>query len=141
MSKPVEEFEICALIDGELDATRAAEVRSAIERDPVLHAQFARLAEADRTWVGEARSAQFMPAVPWDELAPSPGRAYIWIVTALAFVLAAGRLLPRVLPVELTTGMVIHALLLTAVIAVVVWISGHAAPEENAPTAFASWDL
>jgi len=138
MSRPVEEFEVSALIDGELDATRAAEVRAAIERDPVLHAQFAHLAEADRTWAGAARSAQFMPAVPWDELGPSPSRAHVWDVTALAFMLAAGWVLPKVVPVELATGMLIHALMLAAVIAVVVWTSGRAELNENTSVSIAS---
>ena len=138
MSKPVEEFEISALIDGELDATRAGEVRSAIERDPVLHAQFVHLAEADHTWSAAARSAQFMPAVPRCELAPSPSRAHVWIVTALAFILAAGRCFPKLAPVELATGILIHALMLAAVIAVLVWISERAVPEENTSVPIAS---
>ncbi len=138
MSKPVEEFEISAMIDGELDATRAAEVRSAIKRDPDVHAQFARLAEADHAWAAAAKSAQFMPAVPQYELAPSPSRAHVWIVTAVAFILVAGRCFPKLAPVELATGMLIHALMLAAVIAVVVWISGRAAPEENTSVPIAS---
>jgi anti-sigma factor RsiW len=130
MSKPVAEFEISALIDGELDATRAAEVRCAIERDPYLRAQFEHLAEADHAWTAAARSAQFMPAAPRYELTRPPGRTYAWIATALASILIAGRSFPKFFPVELAAGMLIHTLMLAGVIAVVVRLSTVCRPSE-----------
>lgn len=135
MTRPVEEFEVSALIDGELDPTRAAEVRRAIERDPGLHAQFLRFAAADRAWAGAARSAQFVPAVVRDAVSPWPSRARAWVVTALALVTVVGRMVPKVLPVDLVAAMLVHGLVLAAVIAVVVWISGRAVPQRDSPAA------
>ena len=133
MSKPVEPFEISALIDDELDPTRAAEVRAAIEQDPVLHTQFARLAEANHTWAAAARSAQFMPSVPRYALAPSPRRAYVWVLTLLTILLVAGRCATKFATLEPPPGMLIHTLMLAAVSAVVVWITHRAGPEDTAP--------
>lgn len=130
MSKPVEEFEISALIDGELDATRAAEVRRAIERDAALRAEFEHLAEVDRAWTAVARSAQFTPAAPRYELARPQGQSYVWIAAALALILIAGRGFPKFFPVELAAGILIHTLMLAGVIAAVIRLS--AAPKENA---------
>jgi len=135
VTRHVEEFEISALLDGELDPKRAAEVRSAIERDPVLQSQFKRLGEADRAWAGAARSAQFMPAVPWDAVSPSPSRAHAWVVTALAFMMVAGRLIPKILQVDPAAGVLVHLVMLAAVIAFVAWISGHIVPKMNGPAA------
>ena len=79
-----------------------------------------------------------MPAVVLDAVSPSPRRAYVWIVTALALMMAAGRLVPKVLSVDLAAGMLIHVLMLAAVIAVVVWIGGRAVPQSDSPVAISS---
>jgi anti-sigma factor RsiW len=135
MTRPVEEFEVSALIDGELDPTRAAEVRAAIEQDPALHAQFLRLSEADRAWAGAAKLAQFRPAVAWEIASPSPGSAHAWVVTALALTMVLGRVIPKVLAVDLEAAMLIHGLILAGVITVVVWISGRAVPQGDSHVA------
>ena len=128
MTRPAEEHEISALIDGELEPTRAAEVLSAVQRDPARHAEFQSLAEADRTWAGAAKSAQFMPAVVWDALSPSPRLAHVWILAALALVAVAGRLMPKLLAMDLAPALMLHGVVLLAVIAVAVSISGRIVP-------------
>jgi len=135
MTRPVEEFEVSALIDGELDPTRAAEVRMAIERDPALQAQFVRLTEADQVWAQAARSAQFLPGVAWDAVSPSPSLAHAWVLTALALGIVAARVVPKVLPLDLAAAILVHGLILAGVIAVVVWISGRAVPHGDSHVA------
>ena len=134
MSRPVEEFEISALIDGELDATRAAEVRSIIERDPSLQMQFEHLVDANRAWTAAAKSAQFVPAEPNYELARSPSGAYVWIASGLAFILAAGRCFPKFIPGEMAVGILLHALMLIGLIAVVVRLNTVAEESDSAPS-------
>ena len=136
MTRPVEEFELSALIDEELDPTRAAEVRAAIEQDPALHEQFLRLLQADRAWARAARSAQFRPAVACQPAAPAASRAHAWVITALALAMVTGRVIPKVQPVDLGAAILIQGLILAGLIAAVVWISGQAIPQEysHAPT-------
>lgn len=55
--------ELSALIDGELDPGRAAEVRRRIEADPDLQAAFDALRVRDERWRTAARTAAFAPEV------------------------------------------------------------------------------
>ena len=60
---PIQPEELSALLDGELDAARAAQVRAAIQMDPVLREEFDALSAADAAWGAAADSAAFTPAV------------------------------------------------------------------------------
>ena len=61
--KPVESWELSALLDGELPPARADEVREAIEKDPALAGQYAALNGLDRDLKAEAEAVMFEPAV------------------------------------------------------------------------------
>lgn len=134
MTRPVEEFEISALIDGQLEAERAAQVRSAIQADPVLRAEYESLRAADQAWTMAARSARFRPLVAIYRPVPVPTT---WVAAA-AFVLAAARLLLKTLPLELSAGFAAHGLILAVVIGAVVWISGGTGPAFDGPDARAA---
>jgi anti-sigma factor RsiW len=123
MTRPIEEHEVSALIDGQLDRQRAAEVRAAIRQDPALGAEYERLQAADRRWASAARTADFLPRVSLDRPSPSPDRATAWLVAALGCTAVAARLLPKVLPVDLPVAVGIHTLALIAVLAAVAWLS------------------
>jgi anti-sigma factor RsiW len=58
--KPIEGIELSGYLDGELEPGRASEVEAAIERDPVLRAEYEALAEADREWKSAGRLAGFV---------------------------------------------------------------------------------
>ncbi len=133
MSNPVQEFELSALIDGELDPARAAEIRSAIAADPVLRAQYEYFAKADRAWAAAAASARFRPALPRDASAAPASRAQLLMTAMLVVILTAGRLVLKIVPLELVVGVFIHALMLAAAIAATVRISQRATASIDPP--------
>lgn len=120
MTRPVEEFEISALIDGELEPSRAAEVRAAIEADPSLRAEYERIRAADEVWTTAGRSARFMPAIQWHLAVMAPGG--VLAGAAFAIMLAVGRSLLKFLPMDLSAGMAVHGLMLAVTVAVVIWV-------------------
>jgi anti-sigma factor RsiW len=123
MTRPVEEHEISALIDGELDEPRAAEVRTAIQQDPAIRAQYERLAAADRTWSAAAATAQFQPAITQEH---APARNGDWtsaIIAAATLLAAVARMLSKNLEFDLGPAAILHASLLTVVIIVIVWVA------------------
>ena len=92
----VRDEELSALLDGELDARRAREVRAAIEADPALREEFAALAGLDGWLRGAAEEAAFMPDVAFPAAVASEAPAWRWpagVVVVLALV--AARLLPK----------------------------------------------
>src|SRR5262249_44407566 len=58
---PIESVELSALLDGELPARRAGEVRAAPGADPALAATFERLAALDTSWKADAARLAFRP--------------------------------------------------------------------------------
>lgn len=61
--KPVEEAELSALLDGELDAVRARQIEARMAEDPALRRAFEALASADAAWRTAAGAAAFSPQV------------------------------------------------------------------------------
>jgi len=131
MIRPVDDFEISALIDGELEPVRAAEVRAAIEQNPGLRDQFLHLTEAHQAWTQAARSADFVPRAAWDALSPRLSCTYGWVTAALALLAVVARIVPKVVSLDLAAAMLIHGLALAGVMVVVVWISGRALPTKD----------
>lgn len=74
---PVQPEELSALLDGELDAARAAEVKAQIQADPMLCHEFEALRAVDAGWRAAADSAAFTSALRLaiDARASSPERA------------------------------------------------------------------
>ena len=60
---PIDPAELSALLDGELPAPHAEEVRAALAVDPALATQFERLAGLDAEWKGCAAALEFRPRV------------------------------------------------------------------------------
>jgi anti-sigma factor RsiW len=60
---PVDPAELSALLDGELPAPRAEEVRHALRLDPALASQFESLARLDVDWKAQAIRLAFRPRV------------------------------------------------------------------------------
>jgi anti-sigma factor RsiW len=94
--RQVEEYELSALLDGELDPQRAEEVRACIESDPALREEFDALKQLDGRLWRTAEQARFMPEISF--AAEPAGEAPAWQWTAgLAVVVAliGVRLLPK----------------------------------------------
>ena len=137
MTRPIEEHEISALIDGQLEPQRVAEVRSAIEQNAALRAEYERLLADDRTWTAAARTAQFIPAVHLGTVSPPSIGGRVWVAAVLIMALG-GRLLPKVLPMDLAAAMLVHGLLLVAIVTAVVWIGERTTPQGAARLATSS---
>lgn len=75
---PVRSEELPALMDGELDAERAAQVQARIDADPALRAEYAALFRVDLVLRGAAEAAAFVPdvAVPLSQTRTSSGRLW-----------------------------------------------------------------
>lgn len=126
MSDPIQEYELSALIDGELDPARAGEARSQLAHDPVLWARYERLLAVDGEWRQAAQTARFVPAINLPPEPARPGWLSLSRILGLFAMLTAGRFALKLLPVDLVAGMLIHAVMLGVTIAVVVWFSNQA---------------
>lgn len=115
---PVQPEELSALIDQELDARRAEEVRNQISADPVLRAQFETLRHLDARWQSAARTAAFIPIIR------SPDTR--WITwgrgLGLALLLVGLRIATKVIDTQLI-AFAIHGVALVAVLAVFAWMA------------------
>lgn len=60
---PIDPAELSALLDGELPAARAEEVRAALAQDPSLRQSYERLVVLDADWTARAAAALFRPRV------------------------------------------------------------------------------
>lgn len=98
--------ELSALLDGELDATRAAELRAAMREDDQLRTEFERLAGLHQRLLDDARSRQFQPQIA---LADSTA-SLRWPVLALVACVLAVRLASKLAPPEV--GAALEGLLL-----------------------------
>lgn len=118
---PVLPEELSALMDGELDASRAREVEMQIANDPRLRAEFERLVEADERWRVAAASAAFSPTLRMPQhAAASPSSAAV--VVALALGLTCLRMAPRWSD-SLTLGFALHAAALALLIVGLLWVA------------------
>jgi len=132
MTNPVHAFELSAMIDGELDEARTVELRDAIRQNPALRAEFERLEAAHQTWDAAAATACFHPAVRLPSTS-ARSASLMSVVALLSFMLAAARLISKLLPIELITAVAVHALMLAATLTMVVWIVGRIESEPNWP--------
>ena len=106
-------LELSALLDGELDARRAAEVEAAIAADPVLAAEYDSLRLADAHLRSIAGPAPFVPGIVWP--APAPGLRAAWLAAPALIIpigWAAGKLSPA-----MTTAVAFNGLSLAVVVA------------------------
>jgi anti-sigma factor RsiW len=109
----VDPAELSALLDGELSAERAAEVRRAITQDTALRREYEQLARLDADLKATARAAVFQPRVQ----IPKPLSERRLHVAWVAFALLGLRLALKMLPLSLATSVEVAALAL-----VVPWV-------------------
>lgn len=92
---PIHEEELSALLDGELDATRAAEVRRGIRADPRLEVAFAEMSRLDVKLRATAEAAAFTPALNLSKIGSATASRTLAIVAGGAALLGV-RFLPKV---------------------------------------------
>lgn len=125
---PVQPEELSALLDGELDTARAAEVRAQIQMDPALRLEFETLSASDAAWRAAADAGAFAPAVSLpvqaEADASASGEGSGWL-TALA--VAMGGLVVARAVLKLAgsdaLGFALPTVSLLLLIAVVVWLA------------------
>jgi anti-sigma factor RsiW len=115
---PVQPEELSALIDGELDARRAAEVEAQIASDEGLRATFESLRDLDSRWRAAARTVVLAPQVHL----PAPARwSGGWIpAIAIAAALVSVRIATRLIDTT-TMAFALQAFVLAIVLARVAW--------------------
>jgi anti-sigma factor RsiW len=115
---PVQLEELSALIDGELDPRRAAEVEMQIAADRELRAAFEVLRDLDDRWRASARTAAFVPQVRLPARARWNGR---FMTLAVAIALVGVRAAVRMIDTT-TIGFAFQFLVLVAVLARIIWL-------------------
>jgi hypothetical protein len=96
--KRVDDCELSSLIDEELTAERAAEVRQAIADDPVLRRQYEELVRLDDELQAHGRDAVFQPRVEIPQGRRVFGIHMGWLVPIFTLLALGLRSLP--LPIE-----------------------------------------
>ena len=98
----VQEQELSALLDGELDIERADEVRARIKSDPALRREYELLARLDARLSRAAADATFVPDVTLPVHAPRKISFKEW-TTGIAVVLAliTVRFLPKLIDLQI----------------------------------------
>lgn len=125
---PVQPEELSALLDGELDATRAAEVRAQIQMDPALRLELEALSVNDAAWRAAAELGAFVPAVRWpvqaEADASAGGESGGWLA-ALAVAMGGLVVVRSVLKLAGSDalGFALPTVSLLLLIAVVVWLA------------------
>ena len=115
---PVQPEELSALIDGELDPQRAAEVGMQIAADRELRVAFEALRDMDDRWRTAARAIAFVPEVRLPARAAWNGR---FMALAVAIALVGVRVAVRVIDTT-TVGFAFQMLVLAAVLAWIAWL-------------------
>ena len=115
---PVQPEELSALIDGELDPRRAAEVEMQIAADRELRVAFEALRDMDDRWRTAARAIAFVPEVRLPARAAWNGR---FMALAVAIALVVVRVAVRVIDTT-TVAFAFQMLVLAAVLAWIAWL-------------------
>jgi len=115
---PVEPEELSALIDGELDPPRAAEVELLIAADEDLRAALASLRELDTQWRAAAQMSVFVPRIR----VAQPQRMKNWLPSLpIALGLAGARAALRLMDATVL-AFVLQALVLAVLLAGTAWL-------------------
>lgn len=141
---PVQPEELSALLDGELNAARAAEVKAQIQVDPMLRHEFETLRAVDAGWRAAADSAAFTPAVRLviDASASAPvkaaGSGWLAALTICMALLIGARALLKLAGSD-AFRFSLPMLSLLLLVAVVIWLartpSHHFANAQSGPEA------
>jgi anti-sigma factor RsiW len=115
----VREEELSALIDGELDATRALQVRTAIAADPALRAEYETLMRIDTTLLSAANAVRFAPDIALPESSANTRSVGQWIAPpAVAAALLLVRLAPKFIDMA-ALGWLLQIMAICAVLALI----------------------
>jgi hypothetical protein len=110
---PINDAEISAYIDDELDSARMQEVEQELVNDPVLRAQYEDLKTADRQWKSVASSLESQPSIvlPRESLTKNSIAAALLLL--LAFLVL--RFAPKFITL-MSVGVIIHAIALALIL-------------------------
>jgi hypothetical protein len=114
-----DEIALSGLLDGELAPERAAALRLRIAAEPALRARWEAIMSDEARWRSMARVAQAPVAMPRLARAPRSDAVPLGWMAALLAALIAGRLLPKLLPLDLATALSLHGLLLAVALAAI----------------------
>jgi anti-sigma factor RsiW len=114
----INDAEISAYIDDELDSVRMQEVEQELVNDPVLPAQYEDLKTADRRWKSVASSLESHPTIvlPRESLTKNSITAALLLL--LAFLVL--RFVPKFITL-MSVGVIIHAIALAFILLWVIY--------------------
>ncbi len=107
-----DEIALSGLLDGELAPEHAATLRLRIAAEPALRTRWEAIMSNDARWRGMARGAQTPVSMPQFSTAVRSDALPLGWMGALLVALVAGRLLPKLLAVDLATALSLHGVLL-----------------------------
>jgi anti-sigma factor RsiW len=116
----VQPEELSALLDGELNPTRAREVETQIAADPELRGELQLLRETDARWRAAAATAAFQPALRLPDAAHRPRR--FLAATTVIMTLTAVRMAAK-LTDSLVLSFGLQAVVFATVLAAIVWFA------------------
>lgn len=129
--RQVQEEELSALLDGELDSQRAEEVRALVQADPALREQLDALAMLDaRLWRAGAQAA-FSPEISFSAGAVSEAPAWHWpagLVVVLALIVV--RLLPKLVELPIF-GIGLQLAAFAAIVLIIIGMTRESEPLVN----------
>jgi anti-sigma factor RsiW len=132
--RPVQDEELSALLDGELDPQRAEEVRTLIHADPALREEFGALLRLDARLCNAVEQVAFEPRVTFPAPAVSATRAWHWpAAVSMVLALVGIRLLPKLVELSLF-GFGIQIMACAAIASLVIRMARE--PEPQAARAF-----
>lgn len=111
--KPVQPAELSALLDGELETSRKAEVEAALAGDPALQAQFLALKSADQRWRKAAHAASFQPQIDLGQQGSTLRSATLIVLAVIALIIL--RFAPKFIDVT-TFGIALHIVALVVLL-------------------------
>lgn len=125
---PVRPEELSALLDAELSAERAREVRTQLAIDPDLNAQFEALRRLDVGWRKAGAAARFVPVVSM----PMARESTTGTLPAAALMLAllSIRILPKLLDLQLMAW-ALHAVAFVLIVSAALWLLRHDANDAD----------
>lgn len=110
---PINDAEISAYIDGELDSVRMQEVEQALVNNPVLRAHYEELKAADRQWRSIASSLESHPTIVLPRESLTKNSITVALLLLLAFLVL--RFAPKFITL-MSIGVVIHAIALAFIL-------------------------
>lgn len=129
--REVQEEELSALLDGELDPQRVNEVRTLIQSDPGLRMQLDALTKLDARLRRLGKQAAFSPDVSFSAEGVSETPAWQWLTgTAVVLLLITVRLLPKLVELSLF-GLALQLAACAAMVFIIIRMAREAEPSRT----------